>query len=185
MQVVETLRIKSSNFGGGNIYSVKVKDDEAIENGYLGVVGKLVDGEIDVREFDKIQNIEESNEIVLIANPEMRYDFESRADKRKFEDYAPEAGQVIRAYGLSVGDEFGLSIDSIQAKNTNLVKGNKVILKNNTFVLEEKQAGEVGNAKFILSIEGFYQMNRAFQVAKGKVLAPTKMVRLRVEKYEI
>lgn len=185
MRVVETLKVNAVNFGGGKIYSVLPKNKEKIENGYLGTVGALVKGETDIREFDKITNITENAEIVLIAQPEMRYDFQERADKRRFEDFTIEDGQVLRAYSLSVGDEFGLSVDSIKPENGNLEIGKSVILKNNTFELEEKATGSEGGAKFILSIEGFYQMNREFQVAKGKVLAPTKMVRLRVKKYEM
>ncbi len=183
-RVVETRKLKATYFGGGHLYSVQ--STEKIENGYIGVLGDLVKGEKEVREFKKITDITENGkEIVLIAQPEIRYDYENRADKRRFEDFTIDDGATVRAYTLSIGDEFGLSLESIKPKNDNLVIGNKVILKNDSFELEEKTNDEVNNAKFVLNIEGFYYMNRMIQVAKGKVLTPTKMVILRVVKNEM
>ncbi len=183
-RVVETRKIKATHFGGGHLYSVQ--STEKIENGYIGVLGDLIKGEREIREFKKITDITSSgNEIVLIAQPEIRYDYENRADKRRLEDFTIEDGATVRAYTLAVGDEFGLSLESIKAKNDTLKAGNKVVLKNNSFELEEKEAGEVNDSKFVLNIEGFYQMNKMVQVAKGKVLTPTKMVILRVVKNEM
>lgn len=178
-RVLNTSNLRSTYFGGGRIYSVVY--NEQLENGFIGVVGKLKDGETEIREFSKIENIENPAELVLISLPEVMYD--ERPSMRKLENFVIPAGTAARGYGLSVGDEFEVSIDAISNLDATITNdiGKVVTLKNNSFEFEKKDS--VTNEKFACEILGFSNMNRPLQVTKDK-LPVTKMARLKIKKYE-
>ena len=183
MGVVEIRKMSSTHFGGENLYSVKAQD--SVQNGHIVQLGDLETGEQEVRTIKKVTNINEVQELVLIAQPEMRYDFESRADKRRLEDFVIEDGKIVRGYGLRLGDIFGISEDLVTKKTSgNVEVGHWLVLEANKLGYEEKDSDPKTTAKFVLKVEGKYNMNIATQVARGKVLPVTKMLKVRVVKYD-
>lgn len=182
-QICNTSNISSTYFGGGRIYSVQ-SDDTVLENGYIGVVGKLADGEREIREISKITDITQSKELVLVDSPEIIYD--NRPSNRGLENFVIPIGVPARAYSLEVGDEFSVSIDAIEnLNNADLSQdiGKYVTLKNNTYTLEKKDNDD-GTAKLLLTIEGFEDISRSMQLGKNRNLPRvTKLARLKIQRY--
>lgn len=181
-RVCNTSNIRSTYFGGGRIYSVKCK--EKLENGMIGVVGNLKEGEKEIREFTKVTDINSPVELALIHSPEVMYD--DRPSMRRLENFVIEVDTTARAYGLSVGDEFEVSIDAINTLTDENAKdsiGKYVILKNDTF--EFVPVDSISDEAFACTIEDITQMNRPLQV-NGNLSMPaiTKMARLKVQKYK-
>lgn len=181
-RVVNTSNLTSTYFGGGRIYSVVC--DEKLENGMIGVVGTLKEGEKELREFTKITDNTKGVELALIASPEIMYD--ERPSMRKLENFEIPVGTSARAYSLSVGAEFEVSIDAIESIDTTPSNdiGKFVVLKNNTFMFEKKDNIDSESAQFICRIEDITNMNRPLQLGKDRNLPlVTKMARLKIIKY--
>ena len=106
--VVETSKLLAVN-GGEHIYSL-ISDSE-VENGHIGYVGDIVDGEgIEIRSFE-VFDVDTINKrrVVLAANPEWDYD-ESRRTNQAMCNYSNEANVPFRAYGLALsGDVYGVT----------------------------------------------------------------------------
>lgn len=181
-RVVNTSNLTSTYFGGGRIYSVVC--DEKLENGMIGVIGNLKEGEKELREFTKVTDITKGVELGLVASPEIMYD--ERPSMRRLENFEIPAGTPARVYSLSVGGEFEVSIDAIQTMDSTPTNdiGKFVVLKNNTFVFEKKDDIDGETAQFICRIEDITNMNRPLQLSKDKKLPlVTKMARLKIIKY--
>lgn len=183
-RICNTSNIRSTYFGGGRIYSVQYPDAQ-LENGMIGVVGNLVDGEKEIREFSKVTDINTPVELALISSPEVMYD--ERPSMRRLENFVIEAGATARAYSLSVGDEFEVSIDAIKTLTEVNAKdsiGKYAILENDSFMFAVQD--NLGGEAFACRIEDIVQINRPLQV-NGNLLLPaiTKMARLKVVKYNL
>lgn len=178
-RVLNTSNIKSTYFGGGRIYSVV--SDQKLENGMIGVVGKLKDGGKELREITKVTDLTTAVELVLVGNPEVMYD--ERPSMRRLENFEIPAGTSARAYSLAVGDEFEVSLDAINCVADNTPKkDNYVVLKANTFEFDEK-ANLDGNEQFVTRVEELTNMNRPLQLDANNLSTVTKMARLKVIKY--
>ena len=80
--------------------------DFDVENGMLGYLGDLADGETHTYNF--VKGAEAGKKVVLAHNPEWTEDTSNRLNQRKDKFYVP-AGVKFRAFTLAVGDEFALS----------------------------------------------------------------------------
>lgn len=176
-RICNTSNLRATHWGR-RIFSVQA--DETLENGMLGLVGNLKDGQEEVREFKKVTDITEAGSFVLIADPEVIYS--DRKGEQGFKNYKIEAGETARAYELGVNDEFEVSLDGITALSGTPVVGNHVILTNNSLKFTEI-ATPAGNETFVCSIEGIRSTQLPIQVNKNIIMpTDTKMARLRVVK---
>lgn len=182
-RVLNTSNLQSTHFGGGRIYSVVC--NEKLENGFIGVVGNLKEGEKEIREFTKLDNLTKKVELVLIGHPEIMYD--ERPSQRRLENFEIPANTPARAYSLSVGDEFEVSIDAITSIDSTPKNdiGKFITLTANNFAFTKKETlEEASTEQFVCRIEDITQMNRPLQLGKDRDLPRvTKMARLKVVKY--
>lgn len=86
------VRLDDSRFPNGDIYSVRAT--VALENGFVGKLGEVEEGNPDVR---KLEAAAAGDSLVLIANPAIIYD-NARLGSNKEEMYEMEAGEAVRAY---------------------------------------------------------------------------------------
>lgn len=90
-------------------YAERIGDavaDFDVENGMLGYLDGLADGETHTYNF--VKGTKKGNKVVLVHNPEWSEDTSNRLNQRKDKFFIPE-GTKFRAFTLSVGDEFALS----------------------------------------------------------------------------
>lgn len=80
--------------------------DFDVENGMLGYLGDLADGETHTYNF--VKGTKAGNKVVLAHNPEWTEDTSRMTNQRKDKFCIPE-GTKFRAFTLAVGDEFALS----------------------------------------------------------------------------
>ena len=80
--------------------------DFDVENGMLGHLGDLAEGE--THTYDFVKGAEAGKKVVLAHNPEWTEDTSNRLNQRKDKFFIPE-GVKFRAFTLAVGDEFALS----------------------------------------------------------------------------
>lgn len=182
-RILHTTQIASSRDFGGKIWSVQ--SNEVLMNGYIGVVGSLKQGETEVRNFSKVADITTPQRLGLVGNPEVIPSncSGSMGKDERLENFQIVIGTTARAFDLTVNDAFDISIDGIKAlANDTPVVGNKVILKANSFELEEKD-NVAGNEAFVAEIEMLYETDRFFQASELFAQKPIKMARLRVIKY--
>lgn len=118
----------------GHIFSVKAP--EALQNGQVGIVGDLLDGEREVRQLVKPATANLDKGLALIANPAIVYD-ESRSTSALEKNYTIAQDEVVRAYELHEKDIFSVSKDGIDLIGAEPVKGNYVVAQNASFKLKE------------------------------------------------
>ena len=80
--------------------------DFDVENGMLGYLDGLADGETHTYNF--VKGTKDGKRVVLVHNPEWSEDTSKRTNKRKDKFFIP-AGTNFRAFVVSVDDEFALS----------------------------------------------------------------------------
>lgn len=164
-------------YGGGHIYSVQA--NEVVQNGSVGVVGNLLTGEREVRSFDKPTDLATAK-ATLVAQDEIMYD-QTRRSQNNLTNFSIPADTAFRAYDLVVGDIFSVSKDGIDALATDVVVGNKVVLKVGTYDLAE--AASVTTERFVGRIEAVEKIGTTTVVgAPGVVGGVIDMVVIRVEK---
>lgn len=83
-----------------------VATDFDVENGMIGYLDGLADGESHTYNF--VKGVKEGAILTLAHNPEWTEDTSNRLNQRKDKFFIP-AGVKFRAYTLKVGDEFALS----------------------------------------------------------------------------
>jgi hypothetical protein len=121
----------------GNLETVKFyvgATETAIENGNVVELAGLVTGS---REVEKgVAPTALTNEVVLVAAPELIYDESTRA--LGLDDFINVAGKPFRAYHLSTGDIFTVSDVAISALASGTpVVGNYVIVEVGATKLKE------------------------------------------------
>lgn len=87
--------------------------DFDVENGMLGHLGDLAEGE--THTYDFVKGAEAGKQVVLAHNPEWTEDTSNRLNQRKDKFFIP-AGVKFRAFTLAVGDEFALSKEGFAGK---------------------------------------------------------------------
>lgn len=80
--------------------------DFDVENGMLGYLGDLAEGE--THTYDFVKGTKAGKKVVLVHNPEWTEDTSNRLNQRKDKFFIPE-GVKFRAFTLAVDDEFALS----------------------------------------------------------------------------
>lgn len=101
--VCETTNLRAVHYAE-RIWDAKADVD--VENGMLGHLGDLAEGETHTYSF--VKGAKSGKQVVLVHNPEWTEDTSNRLNQRKDKFYVP-AGVKFRAFTLSVGDEFALS----------------------------------------------------------------------------
>lgn len=161
----------------GNIFDVV--SDETLENGMIGVLGELVDGEREVRKLAKPTDLEQG-EMVVIASPEIMYDEYKRTDGA-LANFKIDAGTVARAYTLAPTDILSVSKDLVKALATDVVKGNVVTGTVGAYKFEEKATATT--EKFVARIIGVEKIGRGLVIGQaGKIERTTEFVVLEVIK---
>lgn len=87
--------------------------DFDIDNGTLGYLDGLADGETHIYKF--VKGTKEGRKIVLVHNPEWTEDTSNRLNQRKDKFFIP-AGTPFRAFTLAVDDEFALSKEGFEGE---------------------------------------------------------------------
>ena len=135
----------------GNIESVKYYDAQddpaAIDNGHVLMLDGLDAGEREIKRG--IAPAAVTDEVVLVAAPELIYDEQFKADGG-LDDFQNEADRPARAYHLYRGDIFSVSDGAINALGAAPVVGNMVVVDPGETMLVEVAPGNIpANAKFI------------------------------------
>lgn len=119
----------------GHIYSVKAP--EALENGFVGIVGDYLEGEREIRELVKptTANVA-TNGVVLIGHSPVVYD-QSRMTSALEKNFTIAQDDVVRAYELHEKDTFSISKDGIDLIGGEPVAGNYVVAQDASFRLKE------------------------------------------------
>lgn len=164
-------------YGGAHIHSLQ--SGEVVQNGYVGKAGNLLNGEREVRAFDKPSDLA-TDKAVLVAHDEIMYD-QSRKSQNNLNRFQIEAGTPFRAYDLETNDIFSVSKDAITAIGANVVVGNSVTLTTGSHKLAEKAT--TTTERFVGRIEAVEQIGVQTVVgAKGMVGGVTDLVVIRVIK---
>ena len=129
--VVRLDKIISSKVG--HIHSV-VNEDEILENGMVGIAGDFLEGERELKKFDKPTGTDQK--VVLIAAPEINYSEYRRADAA-LGNFFIEKGKPARAYDLNAGDIISVSKDMVTALADDVVAGNFVTTQAGEYVMAE------------------------------------------------
>ena len=161
--VVRLDKVKATKVG--NIFSV-VKDEGILENGMVGAIGDLIEGDRELRTFE-IPTVEDS--IALVYHPEINYD-ESRISKNALENFFVPEGQPARAFELVKNDIYSVSKDMIGALATNVVVGNHLVVDGTTHLLKEI-ATPVGTEKFVAKIIDTEQIGTSTTVGQAGVIS--------------
>lgn len=127
---------KVSAVRNGHIESVKSADATLkLQNGFVGVAGALLDGEREVRAFEK--PVDESAKLVLIYNSEINYDESTRTTYALEAFEGLDANNASRGYTLERGDIFSVSADALTLIGSAPVKGNYLVAQANSHKLKE------------------------------------------------
>lgn len=110
--IVRLDKVRSSKVG--HLHSV-VYEDDILQNGMLGVLGDLLEGERELREL--LLPEDTTKPLVLIAAPEIRYEQYTISDNALGRFYIKQ-GEPVRAYELEAQDIFSVSDPMITALNT-------------------------------------------------------------------
>ncbi|MHB9924594.1 hypothetical protein [Clostridium botulinum] len=135
----------------GHVYSVQA--NEELQNGFIGHLGDLMDGEREVHSLVKptTESIKKDT-VVLIANPEISYEGRIMSDYA-LENYSIPANEASKAYELNRTDIFSVSdviVDVIDKAN-GAKKGNYVVAQNGSFKLKEVETLD-GTEVFVAKI---------------------------------
>jgi len=135
----------------GHIYSVQA--NEELQNGFVGHLGELIDGEREVYSLVKptTESIKKDT-IVLIANPEINYE-ERTMNDYALENYSIPANEASKAYELNKTDIFSVSDDMVDVidKSNGAKKGNYVVAQDGSFKLKEVESLD-GTEVFVAKI---------------------------------
>lgn len=112
------VRLDDYRFPNGDVFSVRAKVE--LENGFVGKLGEVEEGNRDVR---ALETPTAGDSLVLIANPALVYD-NARLGSGDETNYFMEAGEVVRAYGLRPTMKFSVSEEGI---NGTAVEGEYII----------------------------------------------------------
>jgi len=184
--VVITDNILSSQWGG-HLFSL-VDDENDVENGHFGFVGKKLEGERELSEFitPDATNINE-NAAVLIASPAEIF---WGATPEQFQEcyFINKAGTAMRGYQLKMFDEFSITeytLDTITEYDPETgaggaTPGNYIVLQ-----VDSNRGREVttltGDEAFVLEIiDVDSSPARPYTMILGK--RPARFVGLRVTK---
>jgi hypothetical protein len=170
-------------YGGAHIHSAQ--STEVIENGFVGVVGNLLAGEREVREFEKPADLATAR-AALVSHDEIMYD-QTRRSQNNLKNFNIQPGTPFRVYDLVPGDIYSVSKDAIVALGEKVVVGNKVTLTADSHLLSEKVASGAENAvadeKFVGRIEAVEQIGTTTVTgAPGLAGGVIDFVVIRVEK---
>lgn len=168
-----------SVYGGGHIYSLQT--NEVVENGSVGVVGNLLEGEREVRSFNKPSDLE-TDKAVLVAQDEIMYD-QTRRSQNNLKNFQIEADTPFRGYELKEDDVFSVSKDAITALSEDVVEGNKVVLTVGEYGLTEIEDASLTTERFVGRIEAVEQIGTTTVTgAPGVIGGVIDFVVIRVEK---
>jgi hypothetical protein len=96
-----------------------VVSDKNIDNGTFGYLGDLADG-------DSVYNfktgVKDGETVVVIDNPAWSEDESSILNRGARNRYTNEAGKVMRARVVKVTDEFGISVEGIEADSRKVIE---------------------------------------------------------------
>ena len=98
--VCETTNLRAVHYAN-RIYDAVADFD--VENGMLGYLDGLADGETHTYNF--VKGTKEGKKVVLVHNPEWSEDTSNRLNQRKDKFFIP-AGTKFRAFVITVDDEF-------------------------------------------------------------------------------
>ena len=101
--VCETTNLRAVHYAN-RIYDAVADFD--VENGMLGYLDGLADGETHTYNF--VKGTKAGKQVVLVHNPEWSEDTTNRLNQRKDKFFIP-AGTKFRAFVIAVDDEFALS----------------------------------------------------------------------------
>ena len=149
----------------GHIASVVYEDGE-LENGFVGVLGDLLEGERELRELKLVDDIEKEP-LVIISAPELRYEEYLRTDNSLQEFYIKE-GKPTRAYQLVEGDIVSIAAEGLTALDdvAGTVVGNYVIAEQGELKLKET-ASVTGGEAFIGKIIDKDKIGTSFVVGQA------------------
>lgn len=171
--IVRTDRVKATH--NGHIHSV-VFEEEKLQNGSLGVLGNFKEDERELRQLKKPEGTTEP--VVLIAHPELRYE-EFRMTDNALNKFYIEAGEPARAYELEREDIFSVSLDMVSAIGEKPVKGNYVVVENDSF--KAKEVDSFTDEAFVAQIEDVEQTGTMRIVGQaGNIGRTTEFAVLRV-----
>ena len=102
------VRLDDPRFANTDVYSVRSAN--ALQNGFVGKLGEVEDGNRDIRE---LKDTATGDSIVLVANPALPYD-NARLGSAQETDYEMEANEAVRAYGVKPTFVFSVSKEAIE-----------------------------------------------------------------------
>ena len=119
--VFESTNMRSTH-AGGRIYDVVAATD--IENGTVGYIDGLADGETDIYKF--VAGASKGKKVVIADQPAWSADDSKITNQRK-DNFIIKAGTPFRARVIYVDDRFAVSIDCVKTDSqATFVKGAKV-----------------------------------------------------------
>lgn len=132
--VVKLVQVKARRIG--NTYTVRAT--EALQNGFVGVLGDIEAANPDVRALQKPATANLGESLVLVANTAIIYD-NARLGSDQEVNYEMEANEAVRAYEISAKDVVGISREGITtiAVGGAAVAGNYLIPENGSWKLKE------------------------------------------------
>jgi hypothetical protein len=167
----------------GHIYNVQ--NDAELDNGSVGYIGALLDGEREIYALEQFTTEKIATEsIVLVAAPEIVYD-ESTYAKKKLSAFVNPAKTPVRAYELVAHDIFSVSDDMVTAIDDTddvVAVDNNVVAQNASFKLAEI-ATLAGTEKFVGKIIDVETIGTTVPVgAGGNVGTTTNLIAIEVIK---
>lgn len=172
---------KIASIRTGHIHSV-VYDADILENGMVGVVGDLLDGERELVELKVPTGTAEP--IVVIAHPEINYK-EDRIGDSALENFFIPVGQPARAYDLTAGDIISVSKKMVTPLAETIAKGAKVTTKNGSLLMTEV-AVPTGDEAFLGTVIAKETIGTATVVGQAGVISrQVEFIVVRVDKNRI
>ncbi|WJV20700.1 hypothetical protein QU593_09820 [Rossellomorea marisflavi] len=174
-QVVRLDNVKAV-YGGAHIHSVK--STEKMENGSVGVVGNLLAGERELREFKKPAD-PTKDKASLVAEDEIMYD-QTRRSQNNLVNFEIKAGKAFRVYDLEENDLISVSLDAIDKVGEKPAVGNKVVLQASHKL---KEVAAEADERFVGRIEALEHIGvTTVTGAPGMVGGVIELALIRVEK---
>ena len=164
MAIVRRDNIKSAT--NGHLYSVVVENSGSTaidaENGLFVEVGALMEGQREAR-HGKVGE----NATALVCAPELMYD----ERLNHLDEFVIEAGTVVRAFELQLGDIFTITADGFTSGNIDsLAVGTKVIVDGTNGKLK---AGTGGKIEFEVFEAPTFELHRTMKSVTLIVVEPT------------
>lgn len=111
---------------------VSVQSTDVLDDGYIGVLGDLVNGEMDLYKFEKINPATKNGAVMVVGSDVYMDSFGSRIGYKDPGKITYPAKRPVRAYRLRVGMRFKIDKDAIDGT---CVKGKFVIPKQSDYQL--------------------------------------------------